>query len=62
MTNNDLKAFFADRPALSKAKIAEEAGIGRRTLTYYLQHDPKPLTEASEKKLKPILKKYGYTE
>lgn len=59
MTNNDLKKFFADRPALSRKGIAEESGITRRMLFNYLEGENE-LTARSEKKLKPILEKYGY--
>ena len=37
MTNKQLIHFFDIRPALSKSKVAEEAGIGRRTLSYMEQ-------------------------
>lgn len=60
ITNDQLKKFFEDRPALSKEMIAKEAGLGARTLVYYLQDDPRPVTERSAEKLLPVLEKYGW--
>lgn len=54
----NLKKFFEDHPALKRTTIAKEAGISNRMIDYII-NGQFPLSEKIEKKLKPILKKYG---
>lgn len=61
MTKPELKKFFADRPSLSIKKIGEEAGYSEgRYLREVLNKDGDTLPPLMQKKLAPILKKYGY--
>jgi hypothetical protein len=54
----NLQKFFRDRPAISKAAIAEEIGISRQYLDYILNGDRR-LTPATKEKMRPVLMKYG---
>ena len=59
MTRNQLKKFFANRPAISKKTIAEEAGIHHNTL-YDILKGKFQLTDDVFQKLEPVLKRYGW--
>jgi len=56
---NQLKAFFASRPSLSKRGVAKEAGISLTLLKYILKGQ-RSLTKETKNKLYPVLNKYGF--
>jgi hypothetical protein len=58
MTKSELNKFFAERPSVSVAGIAKEAGYSGRYLQMILDGD-RPITDSASDKLKPIIKKYG---
>jgi len=58
MTHKALKQFFDERPAISKAMIAEEASISRRTLNYAI--DDGVISKKTAEALLPVLQKYGW--
>lgn len=59
MTTEKLKEFFKDRPSLAPSAIGKEAGMSSRIIAYVLIGEVN-LTSKIEKKLLPVLKKYGY--
>lgn len=63
MTKSDIEHFLNARPSISKAGLCREAGITSRYLDMILDDDnPRNLTENTERKLKPVMEKYGWSE
>lgn len=61
MTLAELKKFLADRPALSVRQLGIEAGYqDGKYLRQVLYQDRETVPPLMEKKLLPILKKYGW--
>ena len=61
MNKTDLQAFLDSRPSLSKEGLAREVGITSQYINMILRGDRR-LTEGTINKLKPVLKRYGYSE
>ena len=59
MTPSNLSQFFANRPALSKAEFAREAGISVRLIDYILNGKRKLTTDTAEK-IRPVMVRYGW--
>ena len=55
----ELKTFLNDRQSLNITSFCREAGISKAYMYGMLCGDYN-LTEAVEKKLKPVMRKYGY--
>jgi len=61
MTTEQLKQFFEDRPSLSKAGLAREAGTSNTHINNILRGDYS-LNEKTVNLLLPSMRKYGYKE
>lgn len=59
MNIQTISKFLESRSAISASAFCREAGFTKRYLDYILEGE-KPLTENVIKKIKPIMKKYGY--
>ena len=59
MTPSNLNQFFTNRPALSKAEFAREAGVSVRLLDYILE-GKRNLTPATADKIRPVMVRYGW--
>jgi len=59
MTTEELKLFFAERPALSVRGVNDDAGLSDNYLNKILRENRK-LSQKNIDKLMPILRKYGY--
>jgi len=63
MTKQDIEQFLEARPSLSKAGFCREAGISARYLDMILDDDnPRGLTENTERKLEPVMQRYGWSK
>lgn len=61
MNKQNLEQFLKERPSLSKRGLAREADISYQLIDYIIAGE-RTLTEETAKKLKPVMKKYGYEE
>ena len=59
MTPSNLSQFFQNRPALSKAEFAREAGVSVRLIDYIL-NGKRTLTPATAEKIRPVMVRYGW--
>jgi len=57
--NKILKEFLEERPAISKAGLAQEIGIHRNNILWLIK-DQRTLGKDTEQKALAILEKYGY--
>lgn len=59
MTTEELKQFFAERPALSVRGVNDDAGMSDNYLGRILRENRK-ISQKTIDKLLPVLRKYGY--
>ena len=60
MNTSEIQKFIDERQALNMSAFCREADITTQYLGMILRGD-RPLTEETARKLKPILKKYGWS-
>ena len=61
MTKSEIQKFLDNRQALNMSAFCREADITTQYLGMILRGDRR-LTEGTINKLKPVLKRYGYSE
>lgn len=61
LTDNEIKKFFADHPAISIQAFEKEAGVPLRTLSYFLRDYNNFQLKRHRGKITALMYKYGFS-